>query len=268
MPAKRAIVFFILVAGLVVLTIQNLSPAISLVFFGVQSLTLPLSVWLLIAIAGGVLTSIIISSLFQVSPQTSYKKVAKPKPPIKPSQSPQDSASVMEDKPESFPEITNKPSQGNGDDWETEVRKVGSSWNDDDNRDWEQSSPPSPVKPSNKPSDKPSESESWDERTENPLNSPNTNENWQKSPSQNQEIAPNATPPEPLSKNYEVEQEPQKQSWSGSVYSFNYKDGNDSGVGRPESVYDADYRLINPPSPPTQIQSDDEDWGFNDDDED
>ncbi|MGK7920410.1 MAG: hypothetical protein AB4080_10450 [Trichodesmium sp.] len=49
--------------------------------------------------------------------------------------------------------------------------------------------------------------------------------------------------------NFEAEQKVQKESWSGSVYSYGYGDSSDSGVGQTESVYDADYRVITPPPP-------------------
>ncbi|MGA9380290.1 MAG: hypothetical protein WBV73_16115, partial [Phormidium sp.] len=71
-------------------------------------------------------------------------------------------------------------------------------------------------------------------------------------------------------------------SRSGSVYSYSYKNPSNSAIGKTESVYDAEYRVITPPyrpldseeedhtpeSSPTNQQNndDDEDWGFDDDD--
>jgi uncharacterized integral membrane protein len=63
---------------------------------------------------------------------------------------------------------------------------------------------------------------------------------------------------------YEVRQEPKSESRSGSVYSYAYKDPMESGVGRTESVYDADYRVIVPP----QSEPEGDDWGFEDEDDD
>jgi hypothetical protein len=72
------------------------------------------------------------------------------------------------------------------------------------------------------------------------------------------------------SQTYERQQEPKSSSQSGSVYSYNYREPKNTAVGKTESIYDADYRVIIPPyQPPTNNQADDDDdWGFFNDDED
>ena len=70
------------------------------------------------------------------------------------------------------------------------------------------------------------------------------------------------------STNYEVKQEPKSGYRSGSVYSYNYREPKNSGVGKTESVYDADYRVLTPPYRETDTAKKDEDWGFEDDEED
>ena len=82
------------------------------------------------------------------------------------------------------------------------------------------------------------------------------------------------TPPVRDSQTYERQQEPQSRSQSGSVYSYNYREPKNTAVGKTESVYDADYRVIIPPyEPPTtnqvdeQTDDDDEDWKFFEDDD-
>ncbi len=85
------------------------------------------------------------------------------------------------------------------------------------------------------------------------------------------------------SKNYDREQQPTRTDKSGSSYSISYREPKNSGVGKTESVYDADYRVIvppyQPPSPedstPPQAstskasnQSEDDDWSFFEEDED
>jgi hypothetical protein len=80
-------------------------------------------------------------------------------------------------------------------------------------------------------------------------------------------------------KNYEFPQEPKTQSWSGSVYSFGYREPKNTGVGQTESIYDANFRVITPPySPPSpglnltnqnsnnSNDEEDEDWGLDDED--
>lgn len=67
---------------------------------------------------------------------------------------------------------------------------------------------------------------------------------------------------------YEVNSEPKSGYRSGSVYSYNYREPRNSGVGKTESVYDADYRVLTPPyRQPNTTQQDEEDWGFEDDEE-
>lgn len=73
------------------------------------------------------------------------------------------------------------------------------------------------------------------------------------------------------SQTYERQQKPQSSSQSGSVYSYNYREPKNTAVGKTESIYDADYRVIIPPyQPPTTNQADDEDdddWSFFDDED-
>ena len=70
------------------------------------------------------------------------------------------------------------------------------------------------------------------------------------------------------SNTYERQQQPTTGSKSGSVYSYSYQEPKNSGVGKTESVYDADYRVIVPPhQPSTTKDSEDDDWGFFDEDD-
>jgi hypothetical protein len=94
--------------------------------------------------------------------------------------------------------------------------------------------------------------------------------------------------------NYDREQQPTRSNKSGSSYSISYREPKNSGVGKTESVYDADYRVLvppyQPPSPedstppqpssssPTSTDqastskanndSEDDDWSFFEEDED
>ncbi|WAK73669.1 LapA family protein [Arthrospira sp. PCC 9108] len=215
MSGKSAIAILIIVGGLVLLTIQNLSPAISLVFLGMQLPTLPLSVWLLIFLFIGILTSLMIASLFQLSYTPSPSRPKASKKPIQPSPqsnppdaqippSPQadDSEwdnlqSELELEPENQPPIPTSKNKSpkthkNSDDWETEVRKVSDSWDENDSD--RQNEPETP--PVRQTTPKPSESESWNKRNINPLNSPNTDEDWDNLPPHNAPTTPTPPPPE------------------------------------------------------------------------
>ncbi|MGJ5674577.1 MAG: LapA family protein [Nostochopsis sp.] len=102
----------------------------------------------------------------------------------------------------------------------------------------------------------------------------NNNEDWdfEEDPtsSQNTEVRD--------SKSYERRQEPTDSFRAGSSYSYSYREPKNSGVGKTESIYDADYRVIIPPYQPSSNdftdkdnptdknnQVDEEDWGFLDD---
>ncbi len=66
------------------------------------------------------------------------------------------------------------------------------------------------------------------------------------------------------SRNYEVNSEPKSSKRQGSVYSYSYREPESSGVGKSESVYDADYRVLTPPYKSPQPIQEDDDWGFDD----
>jgi uncharacterized integral membrane protein len=66
---------------------------------------------------------------------------------------------------------------------------------------------------------------------------------------------------------YEASTEPKSGYRSGSVYSYSYREPSNSGVGKTESIHDADYRVIAPPYRETDKPAEDEDWGFEDDDD-
>lgn len=95
-------------------------------------------------------------------------------------------------------------------------------------------------------------------------------DDWQESASEDWdfEAEEQSPPPDNIqdTRNYEKSSEPKSGYRSGSVYSYNYREPSDSGVGRTESVYDADYRVLTPPyREPEKVQEQEEDWGFDDD---
>jgi hypothetical protein len=74
------------------------------------------------------------------------------------------------------------------------------------------------------------------------------------------------------SKTYESSSEPKKSVKSDSVYSYSSNEPKNTGVGKTESIYDADYRVIIPPyvpptTKPAEKQEEEEDWGFLDEDD-
>lgn len=97
-------------------------------------------------------------------------------------------------------------------------------------------------------------------------------DDWQESGNEDWDFEEedNQSPPQDRvqdSRSYEKSSEPKSSSQTGSVYSYSYREPSDSGVGRTESVYDADYRVLTPPyREPEKVQEqEEEDWGFDDD---
>ncbi|MCC5634771.1 LapA family protein [Nostoc sp. CHAB 5844] len=99
----------------------------------------------------------------------------------------------------------------------------------------------------------------------------NTNDDW------DFEEQPQQTPPprpktQPI-RDFEPEErhEPKNSSQSGSTYSYSYREPKNTAVGKTESVYDADYRVIIPPykqpADEPANDADDDDWSFFEDDE-
>jgi hypothetical protein len=229
MSITQLISLLILVGGLAIFTIQNLSPSLPLIFLGNQLPTLPISVWILIAIAAGILTYLIIHNLFQIN----HQKV-KPFSPSKTS-----------------PETVAKPP----------LDPVNqSSWG----------YTPEPVEPTPEAvytahsSVSPSEPEPRRSRFAD-------DDDWEKE-------VKTFVPALEREGSETPEKSPQTATDSDSSYAYSYEDRDSSstGVGKVETVYDADYRIITPP-PKTKIQDDikpqshnnydQEDWGLEDEED-
>ena len=78
MTTQRAVVFLLVVGGLVLFAVQNASPWEALVLFGARTQPLPLSVWMVGAIAAGVLTTLLMAGLLNLdSPESRSKSPRK-----------------------------------------------------------------------------------------------------------------------------------------------------------------------------------------------
>lgn len=232
------IVLIVVLVGLALFAWQNWSPDVSLTFLGLRSLPIPLSVWILAAFLAGVVTFLLIYSVFGLSHYLFKKKLQPHRP--RPRKSPNYEDETWEDR--SNTRASNGPSEPQfapGSTSSFNLNKSSKPTVENENHDdWEQGPPK--VNPS------------WDNNTDE----------------QDFEDGEDLSAQSSSDPNYEVKQQPKTESWSGSVYSYGYRDPSDSGVGQTESVYDADYRVITPPPPsdtpiPTQNQKE-EDWGFND----
>lgn len=218
MPVIRLLLLLLILVGLAAFTLQNWAFQIPLVFLGKQTLVLPLSVWVLGAIAAGALTTLLFTGLFQLSNTLAAKRI----------RSRVASASRME----------------------TEAAASRSSWEESGWGSSTNRSTSSQDEYSSSGGDRFSDESDLGEESDPVDRSYNTgyDSGYERDRT-----------------NYEVPQEPTSSYRSGSSYSYSYKDPNSSGIGRSESVYDADYRVIIPP--PQPLEEPEDDYGFEEDDD-
>lgn len=243
------------------LLLQNWSPVLPLVFLGLQTQALPLAVWILLSIAAGAVTSLFITSLFKVAnlfsrlSSNKSKKVAaspRPRPPRTSTQRSEPIYTSPTSRPS--PPSVSIPSDA-ADDW-------GS--NSSSNDDWGFEENTEKTRNDNFVDDV--NSRSYEVGSE-----PKDNVRDARSYEVGSEPQDNVN-----SRSYEVSSEPKSSDAAGgslgdhrtgSVYSYSYRESSNSGVGKTESVYDADYRVITPPRRQPDTVDDDDDWGFDDDDD-
>ena len=234
MPLIRLVLLLGLAGGLFLLVQFNWSP-LQLTFLGVQTPALPLALWILGAIAAGVITNLLITSLFNVS---NYFAVRAARSKFQ--QAPQRSGfqarpgTPSTDGSFSSSQAATQPIEDDADwnNWDgyeestvRQTRAARSSVASEPLDDWETEA-----------------SDDWgvDEPSDTPRDEP-------RSKPRNSRAAASS-----IRTDYEVKQEPKSTSRSGSVYSYSYREPQDSGVGKAEPVVgkpvvDADYRVIVPP---------------------
>ncbi|MEM6752998.1 MAG: LapA family protein [Cyanobacteria bacterium P01_C01_bin.38] len=246
MTIIRLILLVAVLGGLMLLLAQNWSPAIPLVFLGSRTQPLSLAVWMLLSTAAGALTSLLISSLVQLSSRGNRQQ---PQPSYKPSDSPRFNKRTPKEKPPQEKEFKQRistpppasPQPSNvedtyDDDWDLD-RNV--------NDDWD------------------SQEREYFEEKEYIPNNPRSNYTKIQDDRDYEEF------PESVN-DYDS---------AAGDYTYDKSDlKDDSRDEKTESVYDADYRVIVPPiSEPTtpktsenldntEKDKDDDDWDFLEDD--
>ncbi|MEQ9550195.1 MAG: hypothetical protein RIM23_11315 [Coleofasciculus sp. G3-WIS-01] len=247
MPVNRIVLLCVVGGGLAIFVLSNLSaPVLSVVFLGMQTVALPLTVWIGLAIALGILTSLVLQLLsFRPRRVQRFDRAAQASPPNRWRKE----AEFEQEEPEqenSEPEIPPPPPP-------PEPPPPGPS-SSASGSDWDQSIAPE-----------------WNFEGE-PATSTDDEFDWDEFESEQEEEVSEET--ERPSRGYEATQEPRRPSQPDSVYSYSYRESNQSksGISRADGVYDANYRVITPPyrQPPPQEEpeDEDEDWGFEFDDQD
>jgi uncharacterized integral membrane protein len=136
MPLLRLVLLIGIASLLLLFVLPNWEPPMQLVFLGIRSPAFPLSLWILGAIAAGILTTLAISALFRLTGFTAQRKGRKKARSFDPSSS-RTYSYTQAPAPESAPQAKSKSS-----DWEEDA----SDWFDDDSS-WED-------EPANPPKDR------------------------------------------------------------------------------------------------------------------
>lgn len=105
----------------------------------------------------------------------------------------------------------------------------------------------------------------------------NSSDDWDFEPAtEDTDKTPKSPPQDTVRDEKNSENKEPKTSPGSSSYSYSYREPSNSGVGRTESIYDADYRVLTPPYRQTNTSENknhntddwkDEDWGFEDDED-
>ena len=241
MAVIRSLLLVVVLGGLMLLLAQNFSPAIPLVFLGLRTQPLSLAMWMLLSTAAGALTSLLISSLVQFSSRgvrqqrqtSSYEPFDSPRVNKRTPQEKAPKQKEFKERISTPPPPSPQPSDRFEDSYDDD-------WDLDRNvnDDWD------------------SEEREYFEEKEYITSNPRSNYTKVQAPD----------------RDYEDFREPENDYDSAAdSYSYDKSDLKDLRVGKTESVYDADYRVIVPPSsqpttPDTSDNSDnkkdDDDWDF------
>ena len=225
MPFIRLVLLLGLAGGSFLLVQFNWSP-LQLTFLGVQTPALPLALWILGAIAAGIVTNLLITSLFNLS---NYFAVRAAQSKFRQASRRGGFQARTTTPSESGPSFT-RPSG-------TRTAEDDADWNN-----WDGYEEPETRSSSN---------------VRSPVN-PDPIDDWETDANDDWDVEePSDTPRDSraasrVRTDYEAKQEPKTASRSGSVYSYSYREPKDSGVGKAEPVVekpvvDADYRVIVPP---------------------
>ena len=228
----RVLLLLVVFGGLGIFAWQNASPVLPVVFLGTQSLALPLSVLMLGAVAAGVLTSFAIAALYQLSNYLFERELLTrrhvPLPQIPRDYMPQTPREPVPQPPRRQPEPAPQANTVLQNNWGTPTASATAGISEE---------PINRRAGVEEPDDYDAPAEDDDEFYED----------WE----ENEQAANPSAGERDLGRDsttYEVPQEPKTVSRYGSTYSIGYRESAEPGVGKTESVYDADYRVINAPS--------------------
>jgi uncharacterized integral membrane protein len=244
------------VAVLVIFIQQNLTPVLPLTFLGLKTVAFPLAVWILLALAAGGLTSWLILMLFKLQLSLNYGSTSG-----RNGRESTTGRSVQQTQAREFRTTRNREDPDNDPDNYSDSDPVRTT------ATYERSSTGrSPKRDEFEPvNDWQDDEENWvegDFDSDPPLQK-GGDRNWVDEDEENwvdEPIAPSAKTDKvdqgsPQKTDYEIPQEPVNKYQAGSIYSYSYRSSENTGVGKTESVNDAEYRVIVPPSAESEESS-------------
>lgn len=222
----RLILLLILIGGLAVFTVQNLTPLLPLVFLGLQFPALPLSWWVLGALGAGAISMLAIQVLLGLSNFVTGQTV-------------RSRAQARVNRAEAAREFEATADPPARESWKRQTGRDRATPKDDSAwQDWRgyEPAPPPPSRASGSPLD-----------------------DWEQPPSDDWDTTPaprSSQPPlqerEPFTESSAAERRtpPASNTRASSSNAYGYRQPQNPGVGQPEKVVDADYRVIVPPYRP------------------
>jgi uncharacterized integral membrane protein len=226
----RFLIIIGLLVSLIILVTQNLQP-ISLVFFGSKTPPIPLAIWVISFVGAGFFTSLYLQAFTKTSRQKPSAKSENslrdipPSPPF-PKQQTRTTRQLEEKKPSYVPKNPEPASSASN----SITKELD--WEDSNDDDWDIEQLPTET---------------------------TTPDNYQYRHSFSEEKPPSR---------FEHPQQPKTSSLQGTIYSYTYREKepetNENRLRQPNSVYDADYRVITPPyrdhSPTPTEEQEETDW--------
>ena len=250
-------ILLLLLGILIIFIIYNLQP-VTLVFLGIQfPLKLPVALWMLLFLISGAFTSLCLQVLNFSPRKTAPKVIYRDKPQAYSPKPPQrETSPEREPTPIEFPSNDSTATSTPSPDLTSATPPKEES---QEQQDYKRSPADSAAQFIWEPGEKVTD-EKRDRKEE---------EDWniEEAPRESTRISSfdRSLNKEDKSNVFETQQQPKTVSRSGSIYSYTYKEPKDTGVGKSEKVYDAEYRVIRPPHrdlphEPIEDDEDDEDW--------
>lgn len=247
MPALNIVLLLVIVGGLTLFAWQNWSPSLFLVFLGMPTPTLPLAVWILLALAAGVMTGLSIAALFR---WYSYLEASNMR------------RRPRYDRESAYPAGSSHSQESQA----SETNSIGRSQTSYKGTSARESF--APIDDSSKKAAVPSQGDR-SKKAAVP-----TNDDWEQENKISDDWEDVGTVSTPREKGDNAKAEQPK--GTDSFYSIGSQDKSNSGVGKAEDVYEANYRVISPPVGQESEEwknrknydggENDEDWGLDEDD--